>query len=85
MDDTTPDVCVKCPQCCTEFKAMSKSDQESIKVLNDRIKQLRELVDDAVLQVKKCQVHFAESGEGTTMLYEQGRNVIHKYQRLDTR
>ena len=77
------DVCVKCPQCQNEFKAMSKSDEESVKVLADRIQVLRELVDAAVHQVRQCQIHFAASGEGTTLLYEQGRTVIHKYQRLD--
>jgi len=78
------DVCVKCPQCQNEFKAMSKSDEESVKVLADRIQVLRELVDAAVHQVRQCQIHFAASGEGTTLLYEMGRNVIRKYQRLDS-
>lgn len=81
--DEKPDssACVKCPNCSNEFKAMSESDIESFKRMSVSLSRLTELMEEAVAQVKKCQVHFAQTGEGSTQLYEEGRNVIVKYSR----
>ena len=52
---------------------------ECVRKQYDRMKEMEAVAEDAVAQVKRTQVHMAETGEGTTILFEAGRNVIHKY------
>ena len=53
-----------------------------IKELEAKLQNQSELIDWAMRQVKECQVHFAMTGEGTTALFETGRNVICMHRRM---